>query len=249
MQRPADVVVVGPLLAVGEPAVRAQEAVVQREVLGHVGGGPWSCDRAQERLHHQAEPEPVGARVGAVPDGGRQVVDHVLLHPRSQPVPDPGPGHVEDQRDRGGLDLGLPVLAETNPAVGRRWVGALGDPFGVPLGQVGRVLAALPREAEAGEQERPGEAFQAVDRAAVAALGPRQRDAGVPGRGMGADRGEHRVGQAGPLLAGPTGDLGGRGQARTAAGQGLTVLRHLARPSPSKRPRTMPGRVHEVDLL
>jgi len=173
MKGPADVVVVGPLDAVGEPPVGAAKAVVEGKVFGHGVGGPGSPDGSQERLHHEAEPEPVRARVGAVPDGGRQVLDHALLYVRVEPVPDPRPRHVEYQRDGCGLDLRLPVLVKAHPTVGRRGIRPDPDALGVPLRQVLRVGSVLARESEAGEQERPGEPLEPVDGAPVAALGTR----------------------------------------------------------------------------
>ena len=65
----------------------------------------------------------------------------------------------------------------------------------------GADAAQLPQP-EAGQQERPGEALQPVDRGAVAAGSAGQRDQRVAGRGVRPDRQEHVVGKAGPLLPG-----------------------------------------------
>ena len=177
MQRPADVVVVVAVVAVGEPAVAAGEGVVPGEVVGDVGCRPGTADRAQEGLHHDAEPHPVVLRVGGVAHDGREVLDHALLGRRVEPVPDPGPGHVEDERDRGGLDLGLGMLVEPHPALFGRRVDAGRDPAAVVVDQPVHALAARARDAEAGQQEGAGEALQAVHGRAVAAGSTGRRDA------------------------------------------------------------------------
>ena len=116
VHRPADVVVVGALVAVGEPAVRAHELLVQREVRLEVVGRPGAADGPQERLDDHPEPEPVGARVAVVADDGRQVVDDALLHAGVERVPQPGPGQVQDEGQRGRLDLRLTVLLRPAPS-------------------------------------------------------------------------------------------------------------------------------------
>ena len=81
-----------------------------------------------------------------------------------------------------------------------------------------RPCAALAGDAEAGEQERTGEALESVDGAAVPARGPGQGDPGVAGRGEGPDRSSDRqVGQRGPACRDraarpPVVAVGGRGR-------------------------------------
>ena len=127
VQRPADVVVVRALVAIGQPAALPDERVVPGQVGLDVVLRPWSADRPEEGLDHEAEPDPVRLRVGVVADHRREVVDDALLRDGVEPIPDPRAGHVEDECDGGGFDLRLRVLVETHPAVGSCGIDAGGD--------------------------------------------------------------------------------------------------------------------------
>ena len=203
VQRPADVVVVRALVAIREPAVAAHERVVPGEVGGDVLRRPRATDRAQEGLDDDAEPHPVGLRVGLVADDGREIGDDALLRERVEAVPDPRAGHVEDERDRGRLDLGLRVLVHPHPAVGVLGVDTGGDAARVVGDELVHSFAARARDAEAREQERAREAFEPIDGSAVAALVARRRDAGEVVGCPGAGTGEKPIGVGEPLLARP----------------------------------------------
>ncbi|MDF2493013.1 MAG: hypothetical protein K0Q58_1591 [Microbacterium sp.] len=203
VQRPAHVVVVRALVAVGEPSVLADEGVVPGEVGGDVVGGPRSADRAQEGLHDEPEPHPVRLGVGVVADDRGEVVDDAGLGQRVEAVPDPRAGEVEDQGDRGGLDLRLGVLVHPHPAIRGLGVDAGRDAAGVEIDQVVDALAASTGDAESGEQERAGESFEAVDGRAVAAFRAGELDASRTGRRVTTGDIEQRVGVGEPLVAAP----------------------------------------------
>jgi hypothetical protein len=208
VQGPADVVVVAALVAVRHPAALAAEAVVQREVGLHVLRRPRPADGAQEGLHHEAEPEPVGARIGVVAHGGGEVVDDAGLRRLVEALPDPGARHVEDQGERRRLDLGLRVLVEADPAVGSRRIHSRADALGEEIDEVVDALSALARDAEAREQEGAGEALETVDIVTITALGAGRRDAAAA---LGAVRHgalEEAIGERRPIGTGPAGGLG-----------------------------------------
>ena len=142
-------------------------------------GRPRTADRAEERLHDDAEPQPVRLRVGVVADDRGEVVDDALLGQGVEAVPDPRAGHVEDERDRGGLDLRLRVLVQAHPAVLGVGVDAGRHAAPVEVGELVEAAALLADEAESGEQEGAREPLETVDGAAVAALRTGRRDACV----------------------------------------------------------------------
>ncbi len=142
-------------------------------------GRPRTADRPEERLHDDPEPQPVRLRVGVVADDGGEVVDDALLGHGVEAVPDPRAGHVEDERDRGGLDLRLRVLVEAHPAVVGVGVDAGRHAAPVEVGEIVEAAALLADETEAGEEEGARESLETVDGAAVAALLAGRRDARV----------------------------------------------------------------------
>ncbi len=198
VQRPTGVVVEGPLRPIGQPAVRPDERVVGGEIRQHVVAGPGAAHRTQERLDHQPEPDPVDPRVRRVADRRSEVVHQPGAGHRVQALPEPGPGQVEDQRDRCRLHLRLRVLVQPHPAFRGSRIDSGADALGVPAGEVVRILAALPRQAESGDQEGPGEPLQAVDGTAVPTLGTGQGDPGVMRRGERPDGGHQPIGEPGP---------------------------------------------------
>jgi hypothetical protein len=203
VHRPAGVVVVGALVAVRQPAVGADVGVVPGEVGGDVVGRPRPADRAQEGLHDDAEPEPVVARVGLVADDGREIAGHPLAGDLVEAVPDPRTGQVEDERDRGGLDLRLRVFLHAHPPVRRLRVDARADARQEEVDQVVDAGAAFARDAESAEQERAREALQPVDGSAVPALVSGRGDARAAGRRPRHRASEKPVGVGRPLASRP----------------------------------------------
>ena len=135
-------------------------------------GRPRTADRPEEGLHDDPEPQPVRLRVAVVADDGGEVVDDALLGHGIEPIPDPRAGHVEDERDRGGLDLRLGVLVHAHPAVLGVGVDAGRHAAPVEVGEIVEPAALLADEAEPREEEGAREPLEAVDGAAVAALRP-----------------------------------------------------------------------------
>ena len=203
VQRPADVVVVGALVAVGEPAVRADERIVQGEVGRDIRGRPRTADRPQEGLHHEPEPQPVRPRVRVVSDRRGEVVDDPLLRDDVQLLPQPRPGHVEDEGDGCRFDLGLGVLIESHPAVRSLGIDTARDSLCVEVDEVIDTDTAFSGDPETREKQGAGETFETIDCAAVAALGARERDPAVPLRGVALGTVEQTIGMIQPLLATP----------------------------------------------
>ena len=122
-----------------------------------------------------------------------------------EPIPDPRAGHVEDERDRGGLDLRLRVLVEAHPAVFCVGVDAGRHAAPVEVGEVVEAATLLADETEAGEEEGAREPLETIDGAAVATLVAGRRDARGAGRRPDAGPGQQAVGVLEPLIARPVG--------------------------------------------
>src|SRR5690606_31922418 len=204
VQRPAGVVVVGAPVAVGVPALLADEAVGEVQPGLDVVARVRSADGGEELLDHDLDPGPVDRRLGAA-DGGGEVVDDPLADAVVEPVPQPGPGQVEHQGDGGGLDLGLVVLVEADPPFGRARVGAGGEAARVPVEVAVRVAAVLAGHPEPGGQERAGETFQRVHVGAVAARPAGEGGAGVRRGGVAPGRQQQVSGERRPVVPGPAG--------------------------------------------
>ncbi len=207
MQRPAVVVVVGALLAIGVPAVTAVQRLVHRETTLDVVQRPRSTDGLEECLDHDLEPDPVDRRV-LLTDHGRQPRDDALAVEIAQPVPQPGLGQVQSERDRAGLHLRLAELVRSRPGVRRRGIRPGPQPVGVPLGEVVRIVAVLPFQPDRQQQKGSGERLEGVAVAAVGAARSRQLDPGMVGRGPGLQRQQQPVGDRAPGIAGQAGEGG-----------------------------------------
>lgn len=211
VQGPADVVVEGALVAVRQPAVLPHEGIVAGEIGGDVGRRPRTADRAQERLHDDAEPHPVRLRVGVVAHDGGEVGDDPIPRACVEGVPDPLPRQIQGEGEGCRLDLGLSVLVDPHPAVGRVGVDPRPHSFGEEGDQLVDALPARSRDAETGEEENPGEALETVDGGAVPARVAREDDAPVTVARLPHRRVQQRIGDGKPVAALPTGEAGKSG--------------------------------------
>src|SRR5699024_116540 len=160
---------------------------------------------AEERFHHDPEPQPVVRGVGFVADDLSEVLDDVFLLVGGEAIPDPRPGKVEDEGEGGRFHLGLGHLLRPPPTLRARGVGACHEAAGVEFRVPVRIFALRAGELEPGEEEGAGEAFQRVGSCAVAARGSRQEDIRVARGGERAHGEQHLVGELRQLGAGANG--------------------------------------------
>jgi hypothetical protein len=147
VQGPAVVVVEGASVPVGVPAVAPVPALqqFQRPLPGRRRLGVAAPDGLQEPGHRVREEVPVVGRRG-VPQRPPQPLLRPVLHTGVEPLPQPGRGQPQAERDGRRLDhrLALYVVVEDQrPGLGvvaARGAGAGGESARVPLQQAVRVV-------------------------------------------------------------------------------------------------------------
>lgn len=259
VQRPAVVVVEGPPVPVGVPALAAVPDLQQVQ-----GTLPCPCrfgvapaDGLQETGDGVGEQVPVVGG-GCVAQGAAQPLLRPVLGSRVEPVPQPRPGQPQPDRHGRGLDHRLAedrVVENQRPGLGvvaprRTRTGT--EAVGVPLQPVVRILAFRPGDPERGGQERTGIALQAVGAHTGAGRAPRQVEQGPAGGGPLPGGVQQAVGRRFPVRPGVAGVrarpavLGGEFEGVRGRGGGHARKASLSRrtgwanPSPAAQRATSP---------